>query len=190
MATPSRFRRSWRSRAALASVSTVVFVGGVGALANADPANRAYSSLGSSTDQADGVPVTTVVVERVSRTIYLDPFGNVVAGPPDSAATVAGAVSPSDTTPGSTGSTGLTGAAASTGSSGSTASSAGAAAAPATHGSVSGSTPAPTGTGVPASGGAAKPTSPPVTSAPTPPTTSKPIPPPPTVPKCTGSKCP
>jgi hypothetical protein len=175
MAGKPKRRHALRSRAALAGVSSVLFVGGIAALASADPANRVTPPPPSPTEQADVAPETTVVVQHVSRTIYVDSYGNVLAGPPDAPPAADGSAAPAGTTPGSAASSGSTG-------------SAGASSPPGTSRAAAAGSPA--GRGAPAPGATAKPTAPPVTAAPAPPTTRAPVPPPPTVPKCTGSKCP
>ena len=166
-----------RSRAALAGLTSVLFVGGVAALAEHDPANRvSHPSTTLAVDPATLTPPTTVVVERVARTIYLDRNGNLVAPPPGSIRPRAGS---------------------------------GAAGLPA--GPAAPSPPAPPRPDRPATPGSrcepdravadpqgAPPRRPPArprrrrapayADATQPPTT--PLPPPPTVPPCTGSKCP
>ena len=80
----------------------MLFVGGVAALAEQDPANRvSHPPTTLAVDPASLTPSTTVVVERVARTIYLDRYGNVVAPPAgvDPAAAAAGAL-PAGSAPG------------------------------------------------------------------------------------------
>ncbi len=163
-----------RSRAALAGLTSVLFVGGVAALAEQDPANRvAPPPTSLAVDPASLAPPTTVVVERVARTIYLDRNGNVVAPPAGTdPAAIASAAAGAPAGPAAPGS-----------------------AAPAVRPQgpaapgASPTAPAPTPKGaLPAP--TANPTAPAPVPPPTTPPATTPVPPPPTVPPCTGSKCP
>jgi len=169
MAGKSVARHALRSRAALAGVTSVLFVGGVATLAHQD-ATAKSGGWSTPTTEPTSVPPTTVVLEHVARTIYLDRYGNVLPGPPDAAAAAADPAA----------------AAAAAAPGGTPASSA--KAAPRAPGSPPAPTGAPKGTTPPA--GSPPPTAPaPVTPPPTAPKVT-PVPPPPTVPKCVGSKCP
>lgn len=92
MAAKPKKRHALASRAALAGVSSALFVSGFAALAIQDPA----SQLGSTTITEPPTTSTTVVIEHIARTIYVDTAGNVIAAPPGLDPGAAGLASSAD----------------------------------------------------------------------------------------------
>ena len=198
-ATPRRRRRhpAVAGRIIATGVGSTAFFGSVAGIA-AHPPTWANATAGTTeaaqpatgeSDAATAPPSTTMVLERVARTFYVDQAGNPVA-PPGSTTTTAVPAAQTNSMPRVAAAAGVL-AAASEPASGVPRSANSAAPAPAptpTSGAPANAPGAPAPTPTPAPGAPAPaptPTAPPTTAAPAP----KPTTPPTTVPACKTSKC-